>query len=124
MMAAIEDGRDKSMEWKEGDVMSDGTLKLTNPDQLDVMSQAHRSQGDTVHATADQLDSGHNMLRGCQGWGGPGYDEFSQFFAQFISQLRDFGNVKYRQADAVVASKVNHLNTEASNAQKMAPPKR
>ena len=103
--------------------MSGGTLKLTNPDQLDAMSQAHRGQGDTAHAAADQLESGHNMLRGSQGWGGPGYDEFSQFFAQFIGQLRDFGNVKYRQADAVTASKQNHLNTEANNARRMTPPK-
>ena len=101
-------------------MMPGDAYKLTDPDQLDALSRAHRAHGDAAHSAADQIDSAHGTLRGSDGWGGPGYDEISQFIRQFVQHLHAMGDTKYRMADAVAQAKSNSVSTEAVNTHNMA----
>jgi hypothetical protein len=99
--------------------MADGSIKLTNPDQLDTMSQAHRAHGDAAHTLGQQVSSGQGTLQGTTNWSGPGFDDLTGFLQQFSGHLHAFGDVKYKMAAAVTQSKNNHLTTESTNTQNM-----
>lgn len=95
--------------------MSTNESKLTDPGQLDAMSQAHHALGDAAHTTGDQVSSLHGTLRGCQGWGGAGFDDISGFLDQFVGQLHSFGDLKHQMGASVVQAKKNYTGTEATN---------
>jgi|GEM_PF-1350835 uncharacterized protein YukE len=99
--------------------MSSGEIKLTVPEQLDAMSQAHRAHGEAAHAAAEQVNSGHQALQGTTNWSGPGFDDISGFLNQFVSHLHAFGNLKQTLATSVTQAKENSVNANTTNAQNL-----
>ena len=99
--------------------MSDGEIKLTIPEQLDAMSQAHRAHGEAAHNAAQQVNSGHQTLQGATNWSGPGFDDISDFLNQFVSHLHAFGNLKQTLANSATQAKENSVNTNTTNAQNL-----
>jgi hypothetical protein len=94
---------------------SSSESRLTDPGQLDTMSQAHHALGDAAHTTADHVTGLHGTLRGCQGWGGPGFDDISGFLDQFVGQMHSFGDLKHQMATSVTQAKENYSGAEAAN---------
>lgn len=88
------------------------SIKLTNFDQLDAMSEAHHAHGNVAHATASHIDGNHGTLRSCDNWSGPGFDDISQAMNNITNHLRAFGDIKHAQAEAVAQAKTNFAQAE------------